>query len=179
MADVYTVTFILIGILISLPGLLVALNLLLPTATQRVQTRLTQTPGRCFWFGIPVTAAFLLWIAITANIPFGPIRATAWIVGFIGMGMGSIGGAGLSRLLADRLAPLSNPNSELTHLVRGAVVYEMACLVPFVGWFLFIPLMGITLMGAATFAFLGWLPRSVNNAQLSVPGAQLSAPSRQ
>lgn len=172
MADVYTVTFILIGILLSLPGLLVALNLLLPTATRRVQTRLEQTPGRCFWFGVPVTAAFLLWIAIATNIPFGPIKATAWIAGFIGMGIGSIGGAGLSRLLANRLAPLSHPNSELTHLIRGAVVYEMACLVPGVGWFLFIPLMGITLMGAATFALFGWLPRPMAAGQMAVNSAQ-------
>lgn len=154
MADVYTVTFILIGILICVPGLLVALNLLLPTVTKRVQTRLTNSPGRCFWFGVPVTAAFLLFIAITANIPVGPVQAMAWIAAFVGMGVGSIGGAGLSRLLADRLAALSTPSSELTHLVRGAVVYELACLTPVVGWFLFIPLMGITLMGSAVLSLV-------------------------
>ena len=44
MADVYTVTFIIIGILLSVPALLVALNLLLPNVTQRAQTRLPR-PG--------------------------------------------------------------------------------------------------------------------------------------
>ena len=79
---------------------------------------------------------------------------------FIGLGIGSIGGAGMARLLGNRLAPIARPNSTLTNLVRGAVVYEFACLVPFVGWFLFIPIAGITAVGAAAFALLGWIPKT-------------------
>lgn len=51
MADVYTVTFILIGIFLSLPALLVCLNLLMPGVTQRVQTGLVETPGKSFLLG--------------------------------------------------------------------------------------------------------------------------------
>lgn len=159
MADVYIVLFTLIGILLSLPALLVALNLLLPKVTTRAYLRLQQTPGKSFLLGIPVLSAFLLWIAITANIPLGPVKATAFLAAFVGMGVGTVGAAGLSRLLADRLDTLSAPRSRLTHLVRGAVVFELACLFPVVGWFLFAPIAGITLMGAAAFALLGWLPR--------------------
>lgn len=158
MADVYIVLFTLIGILLSLPALLVALNLLLPKVTTRAYLRLQQTPGQSFLLGIPVLSAFLLWIAITANIPIGPVKATAFLAAFVGMSVGTIGAAGLSRLLAERLDALSAPRSRLTHLVRGAVVFELACLVPIVGWFLFAPVAGIMLLGAATFALLGWLP---------------------
>jgi hypothetical protein len=71
--DVYIVVFTLAGILLSLPALLVALNLLLPKATTSAATRLAKTPGRSFILGAAVTAAFLLWIAIANQVPFGPV----------------------------------------------------------------------------------------------------------
>jgi hypothetical protein len=159
MTDVYIVVFTLIGILLSLPALLVALNLLLPKVATNAATRLEKTPGRSFVLGVPVTMAFLLWIAITSQVPFGPIRATAFLAGLAGMGLGTVGAAGMARLLGERLSPLSGPSSSLTNLVRGALVYELACLFPIVGWFLFIPLAGVMVMGAAVFGILGWLPR--------------------
>jgi hypothetical protein len=163
MADVYTVTFTLIGILLSLPALLVAINLLMPDVTRRAQTRLEQTPGRSFVLGAPVTAAFTLWIAVISQLP-GIGQATAVISAILFMGLGTIGGAGLARLLGERLRPLANPHSELTNLVRGAVVYELAALVPIVGWFLFIPLAGITAVGAAAFALVNWLPKPASQS---------------
>ncbi len=159
MADVYTVTFSLIGILLSVPALLVALSLLMPNVTQRVQTRLEQTPGRSFFLGVPVTAAFALFIAIASQVNIGPVQALAFIAAALLMGIGSIGGAGLARLLGERIRPLAHPNSELTNLVRGAVVYELAALVPIVGWFLFIPIAGMMAVGAAVFALVKWLPK--------------------
>jgi hypothetical protein len=167
MADVYAITFSLIGILISFPALLVIMNLLLPGVTERVQTRLVQTPGKSFVMGISVTAALLLWIAIASQVNFGPVRGTAFIAAILGMGIGTIGAAGMARLLGERLAPITQPNSKSTNLIRGAIVYELACLFPVVGWFLFFPLIGITLIGAAVFGLLRWLPRprSVTSTQ--------------
>lgn len=159
MTDVYIVVFTLAGILLSLPALLVALNLLLPKVTTNTAARLAKTPGRSFALGIPVTAVFLLWIVIAGQVPFGPARATAFLAAVIGMGLGTIGAAGMARLLGERLKPISGAPSTLTSLVRGAVVYELACLFPLVGWFLFIPLAGMMVVGAAVFGILGWLPR--------------------
>ncbi|MFQ5398989.1 MAG: hypothetical protein ACE5E7_05245 [Anaerolineae bacterium] len=179
MADVYTVTFSVIGILISLPALIIALNLLLPNVTKRAQSRLMTTPGRCFLLGIPVTAAFVLWIAITSQVELGLIRATAFIAAGVGMGIGTIGAAGLARLLGERLDRMADPGSELKHLTRGAVVFELACLVPIVGWFLFAPLAGIMLMGATVFGLLGWLPRRVFPEQLPLNSEQSSVTGNQ
>ena len=158
MAEVYTVTFILIGVLLSLPALLVALNLLYPKLTERIEVRLEKTPRRSFVMGLPIPAVFLS-LGIPLVSTGGPAQAMGIIILVIFMGLGSLGGAGMSRLLGKRLNELGQPKSKLISLVRGAVVYEMACLVPLVGWFLFIPLAGITLIGATTFALLGWLPR--------------------
>ena len=171
MVDVYIVVYSLLGMLICLPALLLALNLLMPQATRRIETRLEQTPGKSFFLGVPVTAVFLLWIAITANIP-GLGQASAFLAAFIGMGLGTVGAAGLSRLLARRVTLLSSPSSEVLNLLRGAVIYELACLFPIVGWFLFAPVVGITVLGAATFGLLGWLPRRAVSEPVAVASNQ-------
>ena len=170
MADVDIVVYSLLGILICLPALLVALNLLMPKITNRIETRLEQTPGKSFFLGVPVTAAFLLWIAIASNVPLGLVQGSAFLVGFIGMGLGTLGAAGMSRLLAKRVTILAKPNSEAMNLLRGSVIYELSCLFPIVGWFLFAPIVGITVIGAAVFGLLGWLPRPVDVEQAVVVG---------
>lgn len=171
MVDVYIVVYSLLGILICLPALLLALNLLMPQVTSRIETRLEQTPGKSFGLGVPVTAVFLLFIVITANIP-GPGQASAFLAAFVGMGLGTLGAAGMSRLLARRVTLLVSPSSEALNLLRGAVMYELACLFPIVGWFLFAPIIGITVIGAATFGLLGWLPRPAVIEQVVVASNQ-------
>lgn len=171
MVDVYIVVYSLVGILICLPALLLALNLLMPQVTSRIEMRLEQTPGKSFVLGAPVTAVFLLFIAITANIP-GIGQASAFLAGFAFMGLGTLGAAGMSRLLARRVTVLVSPSSEALNLLRGAVLYELACLFPIVGWFLFAPIVGITVIGAATFGLLGWLPRPSVSEQVVVASNQ-------
>ncbi len=177
MTDVYIVVFTLAGVLLSLPALLVALNLLLPKVTTNTAARLAKTPGRSFLLGIPVMAAFLIWIAVASQVPFGPVRATAFIAAIIGMGLGTVGAAGIARLLGERLKPISGKPSTLTSLVRGAVIYELACLFPIVGWFLFIPFASIMVVGAAVFGLLGWLPRSqIQQTDNTQPNIQINQP---
>lgn len=175
MTDVYIVVFSLIGILLSLPALLVALNLLMPNVTRHAAARLDHHPYQSFGVGLFVTSVFLAVILITANIAFGPIRAISFFATFTGMGIGCLGAAAMSRLLGQRLTPLAHPTSELTNLVRGAVIYELACLFPLVGWFVFIPLVGVTVMGAAA---LGLLDRVWQLAKRPAP-VQLAVNSQQ
>ena len=169
MADVYTYLFISLGVLISFPALLVAINLLFPQLAAGVQTRLTETPGKSFFLGIPVLCAFALWIAITTSAA-GPVATLGYVGGLIGFGLSCLGMAGMARLLATRISQEAAPNSKLTHLVRGAVVFELACLFPAVGWLLFLPLTIIATMGAATFSLFRSLPR--RSEQLPVNSEQ-------
>ena len=95
MADVYTVVFTLIGILLSLPALLVALNLLLPRLSKRAETRLKETPVKSFVFGVPITIIFLVIIAIATQINVGLVQGFGILVAVLGMGLGTLGAAGL------------------------------------------------------------------------------------
>ncbi|MCB0010768.1 MAG: hypothetical protein KDE34_02680 [Anaerolineales bacterium] len=158
MADVYIVVYTLLGMLITLPALLVALNLLLPRVTTRTAQRLSQTPVKSFFMGLPLVALLSLWIAMTAQAAFGPLRFTAFAAALFGMGLGTLGAAGLARSLGARLEPMLSPASAMLNLLRGAVVYELACLFPIIGWFLFAPIVGTTVIGAAIFGIIGWVP---------------------
>lgn len=155
MADVYTVLFIVIGILISVPALLVAWNLLMPQVTERTERRLGQSPGKSFVVGLPITAVILFWSMANFESNVGLLQTSAFIILFLGMALGSIGGAGMARLLGRRIAPLSDNHSDIYFLLRGAIVYELAALVPLVGWFIFAPIVGIMAVGAAVLSLFG------------------------
>ncbi|NKQ37278.1 MAG: hypothetical protein HF973_16885 [Chloroflexi bacterium] len=175
MADVYTVLFIVIGILISVPALLVALNLLMPQVTERAARRLDKSPGKSFAVGLPVTAVLLFWSLANFESNVGLLQTSAFIILFLWMALGAIGGAGVSRLLGRRIAPLSDNHSDIHFLLRGAIVYELAALVPFVGWFIFAPIVGIMAVGAAVLAVFG-KRYPVSGNQYSVIGDQPSVP---
>ena len=155
MADVYIVVFTVIGILLSVPALIITISLLMPRVTKRVQTRLSQSFGKSFALGIPITGAFLLWVAITSQAGNGLVQAMAFIVAVIGMGLATIGAGGMARLLGERIGDNSAPHSEMHNLVRGSIIYLLACMTPIVGWFLFVPIVGIAIVGAAVLGLLG------------------------
>ena len=158
MADVYIVVFTVIGILLSVPALIITVSLLMPRVTTRAQTRLSQSFGKSFALGIPIAGALLLWVAITSQTG-GFMQATAFIVAVIGMGLATIGAGGMARLLGERIGDHSAPHSEMHNLVRGSIVYLLACMTPIVGWFLFVPIVGVAIIGAATFGLLNWMPK--------------------
>jgi hypothetical protein len=165
MADVYIVVFTVIGFLISYPGLMAALNLMLPKVTDSAYQRLAQTPGRSFMLGLPVAVAFSLWILITANIGVGPVQALAFIAGLIWMTLGALGSAGLTRLLGERISEWNQTGTAIGNIVRGAIIYELAFMFPILGWFVVLPLTSIVVLGAAIFGLLGWVPKSKPNPE--------------
>ncbi|MBK8433044.1 MAG: hypothetical protein IPL28_17885 [Chloroflexi bacterium] len=151
LADVYTVTLIILGILLSMPALLIALNLLLPTAAERIEQRAQANPIKALVLGGIVALAVVLLTIALSQAP-GPLRTLAWVVGLTGTAVGTLGAAGIVRLLGLRLGHWSAPTSRLQNLVRGAIIYELAAFVPLLGWFVFLPLMGLMGLGAAVLA---------------------------
>jgi hypothetical protein len=62
----------------------------------------------------------------------------------------------MCRLMGERIA---GKEAGLTHILKGAVMLELACFTPLVGWFLFTPLVMALNTGAAAFALIGWAPK--------------------
>lgn len=165
MSYVYGVAFTLIGILISLPGLLIALNLLFPDLSERAYLRLTWTPVMSFIIGLPVVAVFAVWIGVAAD---GGATAIAISGTLLALLLWSIGSAGLSRVLAERIQEFTGQDTPLPNLLRGTIILELAMLTPFIGWFLFLPLTATASIGASVFALIRWIPkRKIEKAALS------------
>ena len=159
MADLTAIFFILLIIGIAYPALLTAWWLLFPAAVERARLRLDRTPGKSFWLGLAVLVAFLIPILVLLNLPSGFMK----FLGFVAIGvmlvLSSIGAAGLASRFADKLNRLGN-FSAIGAFVRGAVIIELASILPVVGWFIFFPIATVTSLGASVFAILNWAPKS-------------------
>lgn len=164
LGDVFAALATLIGLGIALPGMWLAWALIFPETILRAKTRLQRTPWRCFWLGGILFAASLLPILILLSIKAGPVQFFGWAMIFILLAIASLGGAGLAMLMGERLRGGGMNVSSGGALVRGAVALELAVIFPVVGWFIVLPLLIVTTLGASAFALLRWMPRALTNA---------------
>jgi uncharacterized protein involved in cysteine biosynthesis len=151
--------------------LLTAWRLLFPVTVERAQLRLEHTPWRCFWLGGVLTAVLTLPVVVLLALPLGPAKLAGWAVIFAALSAASLGAAGLAARMANQVQRASPGQTSLGAFVRAAVTLELAAAFPIIGWFVVIPLVIVTTLGATVFALLHSLP-----AQARVPAAGLSAP---
>lgn len=160
MADLTAIFFILLIVGIAYPAMLTAWWLLFPAAVERARLRIQYTPGKSFWLGLAVLIGFLIPILILLNLPSGFFQ----FLGFVAIGVmlviSSIGAAGLASRFADKLNRLGN-FSALGAFIRGAVIIELASILPVLGWFVFLPIATVTSLGASAFALLNWTPKTI------------------
>ncbi len=174
MADISAVFGILLTLGIVFPGLLTAWWLLFPAAVDRARTRLELTPWRCFWLGGVATALLVVPVVVLLALPYGPAKLAGWVLMLSALAVASLGAAGLAARMGERLQGLSPTQTPVGAFVRGAVALELAAAFPVVGWFFFIPLTLVTVLGATIFALLRWSPGTArapaaNPQPLSVP----------
>lgn len=160
MADLTAIFFILLIIGIAYPALLTAWWLLSPAAVERARLRLDRTPGKSFWLGLAVLIGFLIPILILFNLPSGFFKFLGFVTIGIMLVVSSIGAAGLASRFADKLNRLGS-FSPLGSFIRGAVIIELASILPILGWFIFLPISIVTSLGASAFALLNWVPKTV------------------
>jgi|GEM_PF-7018927 len=171
MAYVYGVAFTFLFLLVCLPGLLVTINLLLERLTDRTYTRLRWTPVQAFLVGLPAALVLTVWIGGASNAGATVIAVAGAAVG---LSLLAVGLAALARLLGERMADWTGSDASFKNLVRGAVVLSLAVIFPIAGWFVFLPLVGITAIGASLFGLVGWLPRR-KMGQAAPPDQTLAA----
>ncbi len=152
MADVLTVTLVLLGLLVTLPALWLFLRALFPAAVERSRSRLESSPGTCFLVGLlPWAVFFLVGLGLLSKGP-PALKVLGFLLFAGGMLVEGVGLAALSALLGDRLPSAADAGRPWRGLLRGAVCMELAFLLPFVGWFGVMPLVSIAAVGAALLA---------------------------
>jgi hypothetical protein len=160
MADISAIFFILLIVGVAYPALLTAWWLLFPAVVERARLRIDRTPLKSFWLGLAVLVAFLIPILILLNLPSGFFKFLGWLGIALVLVLSSFGAAGLASRFADKLNRLG-AFSTIGAFVRGAAIIELASVLPVLGWFVFLPIATVTSLGAAAFALLNWVPKTV------------------
>ncbi|HFQ93705.1 MAG TPA: hypothetical protein ENK32_06830 [Anaerolineae bacterium] len=143
----------IIGLILLIAGsaagviaLLTLTPFLLPDKTARSRRVIEATPGRAFIIGL---VNFLFFSVIAAIISQGGDAA-----GLIGLtivlalaALAAVGLGGLVLLLRERIYP--EPAAGLRRTVYTAALLTLGTLLPFVGWFIFAPILLLISLGAA------------------------------
>jgi hypothetical protein len=160
MADISAIFFILLIVGVAYPALLSAWWFLFPATVERARLRLDRTPAASFWLGLAVLIGFLIPILILLNLPSGFFKFLGWLTIAFVLVLSSFGAAGLASRFADKLNRIGS-FSAIGAFVRGAVIIELASVLPVLGWFVFLPIATVTSLGASVFAILNWVPKTV------------------
>jgi len=181
MANVYSIAFTVLGVVFAHCCLLVWTAIVLPSTVERARRRIETRPVSSFLVGLVccllTIGLFAGFSAIRARIvprvdellqylsvhlQFTRTYNDAWILtnwfvwplaapvfaGWI------FGGAGFSQLFAIRARALMRDDRPLLGLTYGALCTSASYFLPFVGWFVFAPIVGMISVGAGICALL-------------------------
>jgi hypothetical protein len=134
-------------------SMLIVLNLLLPEPVESTQALLKASLGRSLLLGV-VNFVFvglldllIAWLAAMAGKVAGGILVALAVVITLGLGLLAILGlSAMTRLVGERTGSARSP---VTAQLRGGLLLFLAGLTPFLGWFVFTPVVVWTGLGAA------------------------------
>ncbi len=163
MADVATVTLLLLGLMIVLPAVWLLFGALWPSAVGRAQARIPARPWSTFFAGAGVSAGVFF---ASAALGGAGLPAPALILAGLAIGWSFLGVSALARHVGSRLSSPADPAWK-AHL-RGSIVLALSFLVPILGWLFIFPIALVLGAGAAT---LGVFRRAPAPAPAAEPAA--------
>jgi hypothetical protein len=128
------------------------INLLLPIPVERTRASLENLLGRSLLLGLVnflfavVIAALLIWPTRVGGIVAGIFAFLAGSVVLAVIVLTLLGLVAATSLLGSRTGETKSP---VTSHLRGGVLLLLACLTPYLGWFIVTPLVLWTAFGAA------------------------------
>ena len=157
MTDIFRATFIVFLLTITLAAYFLVIGALFTSRVTKTQTSLNLTPGRSFGLGLVnffffgLIAFVLLSLAENAgSFVKGILTIPALIILTFLTILLSLGLTATVQHLAERLFPdMVNWKRNLC----SAVILCIACALPFVGWFLLLPYVAFTGIGATILGF--------------------------
>lgn len=156
-----TIVFVVLLITLSLPAVFAAVMLLFPEPIAQARYNLETHPWRSFFLGLLTFAAVVLLEALLISVAtmVGRLIEEPVFLSFLGivlivtLGMPLLIGLNAAvQIVSHRLGELNRP--AFTYL-RGGGLLLLACLMPFVGWFVFTP----TIAWASIGSVIGLLRR--------------------
>ncbi|MBI3097303.1 MAG: hypothetical protein HYY93_03525 [Planctomycetes bacterium] len=154
LANVVAAVVIVIGFLMAFPALWLTLNSAFPETVGRCQEQVRVRPGRSFLAGLPVVLVCFMLGSILVQSGAAPNRVLAASLVSLTFLASAIGVAGIARHLGSRMPSPVDEKCPWRMLLRGGVALELACLLPFAGWAVILPVSWVTGLGAMALSLL-------------------------
>ena len=156
MADTMAIFFVILGLLLALPGLWVLCRGLWPRAVAKAAAVCGEGLIKPFLTGLPLTAVMIFAAAVLGNFgPAGKIAAVATVCLYLIIA--NCGVAGLVTVVGERLAgPSGNidPHQPWRATLCGGVALGLVSLLLILGWFVILLVVMIIGCGANLFLLL-------------------------
>lgn len=127
------------------------IRLLLPLPVERTRATLENSLGRSLLLGFVnflfagILVALLMWPTRIGGVVAGIFVFLAGLVGLAVAALVLLGLVAATSLLGSRMGEAKSP---VTAQLRGGVLLLLACLTPYLGWFVFAPLAVWTALGS-------------------------------
>jgi hypothetical protein len=157
MADTMSIFFVILGLMLAFPGLWLLSRGLWPEAVAAAAGRCHKSLWSSFLVGVPITIAMIVVTRILFSLlgPVGKIAAVGVVCLY--MLQAHTGVSGLATAIGQRLFSPIDEQRPWRSTLRGGVILELAYLLPFLGWFVILPVSIIIGSGAATLGLLSRL----------------------
>jgi hypothetical protein len=148
---------VILGMMLAFSGLWLLCRGLWPEAVAAAADRCRRRLWTSFLVGLPITIVMVAVTMILFNVlgPVGKIAAVGVVCLY--MLQAHTGVSGLATSIGSRLAMPHDEQRPWRSTLRGGVVLELAYLLPFLGWFVILPVSIIIGSGAATLGLLSKL----------------------
>ena len=161
MADTMSIFFVILGMMLALPGLWLLCRGLWPESVAAAAERCRGGLWSSFLAGLPITLAMVVVTIFLFNV-LGPIGKIAGLgVVCLYMLQAHTGVSGLATAIGRRLGMPDDELRAWRSTLRGGVVLELAYLFPLLGWFVILPTSIVIGSGAANLGLLSKLKRGL------------------
>lgn len=160
-------------VILSLPALLIFLNLALPGISNRAAERLTQ--GGITPFLVGISTALIMGIPAAILVSLGSIfQLCGSIVSLLLLFWGFMGLAVITRLAGYRITVMGKyDTSYLIQLMAGAMMMSLSIAFPVIGWFVILPLSLLIGLGAISILTIKGIWRWAFGTSSQVTASQL------
>ncbi|MBI4851379.1 MAG: hypothetical protein HY819_06075 [Acidobacteria bacterium] len=148
-ADVIAVVTGLILLAIAFPALFSLITLTFPQLTERTQIQIKSSPLGNILIGFVIFLIMAILVVVFFNIP-GPTKLLALIIFLATLSIAMIGGAGLVNQIASKYEVFSHSQKSVSNIFYSTFFLEFALLLPFVGWFVVLPITFCLMLGAGS-----------------------------
>lgn len=154
MADTMAIFLSVLGMLIACPALWLLCRGLWPDLVDYSKADCSVTLFKPFLVGLPLTIAAAFAVIFLGKLPqpVGGISSLTLICLFITYAGSGV--AGLATVIGERLPSPADAQCPWKATIRGGIVLELSYILPFLGWFVLLPISIIIGAGATTRAMI-------------------------